>query len=291
MAPPPSGEPLTGPVLDHVAVAVEEWTDAWPRYAGELGAAWSSGGYGVGFAPAQLRFANAAKLEILQPWETGANPFLRRFLDSSGPGPHHLTFKVPDLDVALNRVRAAGFEPQGIDRSDPGWMEAFLHPRQATGVVVQLAQATEDWDSPPLAGYPAERPPAASLLRVVHAVPDLAAALGLFQGLLDGVLVDQGSGPEGTWDYAELTWPGPLAVRLISPRSGTDPATPVRLWLADRPGRVHHLAFTLPGGVRPAPSPVPRLVPGVLPAEGPPVTVVEPAENLGTRLVLLAAAP
>jgi methylmalonyl-CoA/ethylmalonyl-CoA epimerase len=73
--------------LDHVAIAVERWADAWPRYAVGLGGAWSSGGFNVGFGPAQLRFANGARLEVLQPWQPEANPFLRRFLDASGPGP------------------------------------------------------------------------------------------------------------------------------------------------------------------------------------------------------------
>ncbi len=103
----------TDAALDHVAVAVERWADAWPRYAVELGGAWSSGGFNVGFGPAQLRFANGARVEILQPWEPEENPFLRRFLDRHGPSPHHLTFKVPDLASAIDqapprRIHAGG---------------------------------------------------------------------------------------------------------------------------------------------------------------------------------------
>ena len=41
-----------------------------------------------------------------------------------------------------------GFSPIGIDFSDPEWMEAFIHPKQATGVVVQLAEAPGGWTSP-----------------------------------------------------------------------------------------------------------------------------------------------
>ena len=136
---------VTATVLDHVAVAVERWTDAWPRYVDQLGGTWHSGGVNVGFSPAQLSFANGAKVEVLQPWEPEANPFLRRFLDHNGPGPHHLTFKVPDIDDALVRVRGAGFEPVGVRLDDPQWREAFLHPRQAFGVVVQVAQEQFEW--------------------------------------------------------------------------------------------------------------------------------------------------
>ena len=86
----------------------------------------------------------AARVEILQPWKPEDNPFLRRFLDRHGPGPHHLTFKVPDLASALDDARASGFSPVGVDLTNADWKEAFLHPRQATGIVVQMAQAAYD---------------------------------------------------------------------------------------------------------------------------------------------------
>src|ERR1700722_15373632 len=145
-------------VLDHVAVAVEQWTDAWPRYVHQLGGIWHSGGVNIGFSPAQLSYANGARIEILQPWDPDANPFLRRFLDHSGPGPHHLTFKVPDIEATLDRARHAGFDPVGVRLSDAHWREAFLHPRQATGVVVQVAQAASDWVGPAPEGFPAPPP-------------------------------------------------------------------------------------------------------------------------------------
>ena len=110
---------ITGAVLDHVAVAVERWPDAWPTYAVELGGRWSSGGLNVGFGPAQLRYANGGRVEILQPWKAEDNPFLRRFLDRHGPGPHHLTFKVPDLVGALDLARDAGFAPVAVLMPDP----------------------------------------------------------------------------------------------------------------------------------------------------------------------------
>src|SRR5579884_2097732 len=96
--------PLEGVVLDHAAVAVEAWAEAWPTYVVGLGGEWASGGLNAGFGPAQLRYANGARLEVLQPWRTAENPFLRRFLDRHGRGPHHLTFKVPDISEALEAV-------------------------------------------------------------------------------------------------------------------------------------------------------------------------------------------
>ena len=61
------GRPIEGYRLDHVAHAVPRWQDVWDRYATDLGAEWNSGGPGPGFAPAQLRFANGARVEVLMP--------------------------------------------------------------------------------------------------------------------------------------------------------------------------------------------------------------------------------
>ena len=90
--------------LDHVAVAAERQSDAWPRYAGDLAGEWMAGGFTIGFASAQLRFANGMRIEVLRPHEVERNDFLRRFLDRNGPGPHHLTFKVTDIVSALALV-------------------------------------------------------------------------------------------------------------------------------------------------------------------------------------------
>jgi catechol 2,3-dioxygenase-like lactoylglutathione lyase family enzyme len=293
---PDSGE--VGPaVLDHVAIAVERWADAWPRYAVGLGGTWSSGGFNIGFGPAQLRFANDARLEVLQPWQPESNPFLRRFLDASGPGPHHLTFKVADLGAALDVVRARGFDPVGVDRTDPTWQEAFLHPRQAMGIVVQLAQAAGEWMSPSPEGFPtALRRPPASLVHVAHAVDDLDRALLLFRDLLGGTVRTTGIDRTGV-TFVDLSWSGPLSLRLVGPEhAGDEPLDggPVRRGplvehLAGRPGRVHHLRFSLPdassvAGAVPVGSAADAARVGI---EDVPAWVVAPDANLGARLVLV----
>jgi len=274
--------------LDHVAVAVERWSDAWPRYAVELGGMWSSGGLNVGFAPAQLQFANGGRIEVLQPSEPERNPFLRRFLDRHGPSPHHLTFKVPDLGAALVAARDAGFSPIGVDLTSPDWKEAFLHPHEATGIVVQLAQASHAWESPAPEGFPTAHPdPPASLVRIVHAVADLDRGLALFEGLLGGRGTARGVAPHRTWEFVDLEWPGPPGLRLVAPtsRDGAvdDTPRPLDTWLGDLTGRVHHLAFARPDFQH---GPALGDVPGLLRADGL-ARVIEPDDNLGTRLVVL----
>jgi hypothetical protein len=260
-------------VFDHVAVAVEEHRDAFPRYAGDLGGEWLSGGWGVGFAPGQLRFANGMKVEVLKPHLVEENDFLRRFLDTNGPGAHHLTFKVPSLDAALADSEQAGYEPVGVDRRDAEWKEAFIHPRQVPGIVVQLAEfAGPEWASPQPSDWPPPRTEhPASLDHVAHAVVDLDAAGKLFEGVLDGARVGRGEDEAARW--IDLTWSGAGRLRLLAP---TSTSSPVAHWLGGRSGRLHHLAFTCEA---------PEQIGGaVATANG--AWEVPPEANLGVRLIL-----
>jgi hypothetical protein len=77
--------------LDHVALAAEHAADQWPRYGGDLGGDWIGGADSPGFRFEQFRFANGMAVELLEPANIEQNDFLRRFLNHSGPGPHHLT--------------------------------------------------------------------------------------------------------------------------------------------------------------------------------------------------------
>lgn len=258
-------------VLDHVAVAVERQADAWPRYARDLPSSWIGGGSTAGFTSSQVQYGNGMKVEVLEPFAVDQNDFLRRFLDRSGQGPHHLTYKVKDLAAALEIVGAAGYRPVGVDLSSPWWKEAFLHPKDAPGIVVQLAQAAEggDWgneDDP--SWFPAPRvAEPASLLHVAHAVADLDDARRLFEGLLGGKVA--GEGEAHGVRYVDLGWAGGGCVRLVT-------GAPLDQWLAGRAGRVHHLAFTT---VDPA-----RVPHASDRSDG--VYEVQPDDNLGVRLLL-----
>jgi methylmalonyl-CoA/ethylmalonyl-CoA epimerase len=260
-------------LLDHVAVAVERHADAWPRYAGDLAGRWRSGGLGPGFAPAQLEYAGGKKIEILRPHRVEENDFLRRFLDRNGPGPHHLTFKVGNIDDALAEAAEAGYTPINVDLTDPTWKEAFLHPRDATGVLVQLAQSTGDWETPPPTDLPAARTPEpADLVHVAHAVASLDEGLRLFSSLLGGREEARGSTDHDRW--VDVTWPAAGRIRLVAPSTE---GSPLWSWLGGRVGRLLHLGFacTNPAGVPDA-----RAVGGS-------AWSVAPAHNLGTALVLV----
>ncbi len=248
--------------FDHVAVALVDRTPFWDVFAGDLGGRWAGGDDTLGgFSFGQLRYANGMKVEALEPLSPGSD-FLTRFLARSGPGPHHLTFKVDDLAATVGRAAAAGYEPLGVSLDDPQWQEAFIHPT-AAGIVVQLAWSPPDLNGGDLNGgalndgalndgalndpRPAWLPEprvagTAELVHVAHAVADLEGALALFKGLLGGRSVDAGA--QAGVGFVDLAYPGPGRLRLVG-------GAPLGPWEHGRAGRLHSICFRLtdPGRV------------------------------------------
>ena len=133
------------PVLfDHVALGLLKVTDAPPVLGGELGGVPLSGGPGPGYWGGQWEFANNARIETLEPYGK-AGGFMHRFVESRGPGVHHVTFKVPNLREICDRAESLGYQIVGYNDADAYWKEAFLHPKQAQGIVVQFAE-TQTYD-------------------------------------------------------------------------------------------------------------------------------------------------
>jgi methylmalonyl-CoA/ethylmalonyl-CoA epimerase len=217
--------------LDHVAIGLPRIADAMGFVVGELGGRPFIGGPGVGFRGGQWRFANGALLELIEP----AGPpggFLHRFLAARGPGIHHVTFKVDSLAAAIARCRALGFEVVGISDTQPTWKEAFLHPRQAQGIVVQLAEAHpelgEEWQAhwvPPPSPPPAR--PAAALVALRLGARERAEALRLWSDCLGGAVSGEGGVLVLRWRNSPLTLSieldphaeaGPLGIEFAAAR-------------------------------------------------------------------------
>ncbi len=208
--------------LDHVALAARDTAPALAFLTGALGGTVIFGGQSIGFQPMQVwvgsRDGDGMAVELLEPFQAERNDFLARFVTRRGAGPHHMTFKVPSLTDAVERMRAARLEPVKIDTSDPHWKEAFLMPRDAHGTVVQLAESEGDFGTRAELLDHVERngpdmhprwwtdpsPPsgAARLRRVVLGSPTPDAAVSFFTELLEG---DVEARYEGR---TELVWPG-----------------------------------------------------------------------------------
>jgi methylmalonyl-CoA/ethylmalonyl-CoA epimerase len=223
-------------VLDHVAIGTRVLSDGQELFGGLLGGTRAYGSDAPGFRWEQLRFAAGPKIELLTPNGSPRGAFLERFLAARGAGPHHFNFAVPDIRATLDGIRSLGITPVGVELDNPDWKEAFLHPRDAYGIVIQVAQAS---GGPPPAPGPAAAsasgPPAAFTL-IEHQVGDLAGATRLFTGVLGGELASR----EDSAGAAELAWPGGVRLRLTEM-----PAAPAGR--ARTAGRLAHLRFARPG--------------------------------------------
>ena len=219
-------------ILDHLAIGTPALADGWELFGGVLGGTWACGGDSPGYWWGQLEFAAGPKIELLTPTGGPDAAFLDRFLAARGAGPHHFNFLVTDIQEALARIKAYGIEPVGVNLANPGWREAFLHPRNAHGIVIQVAQQAA---SPPPGPRPrprdlAEPGPAARFDLIEHHVSDLDGAVRLFLDVLDGRL--EAAGPR----TAELTWPGGKRLRLVR-----EDGLPLG-------GALHHVRFTRVAG-------------------------------------------
>src|SRR5947209_10808964 len=73
--------------FDHIALALPRMADATPFLVGVLGGSPAFGADSGVYRFGQWRFANRARLEVLEP--IGRDGFLHRFLAARGPGLHH----------------------------------------------------------------------------------------------------------------------------------------------------------------------------------------------------------
>jgi len=128
---------LPGAELAHVGIAVTDLARASAFYRDVLG-----------LVPAAPESADGATIvafhlpggdvELLGSSDP-ASP-IGKYLARRGPGIHHVCLRVPDLEAALARARAAGYTliddtPRaGAD----GRRIAFLHPKSTAGILIEL---------------------------------------------------------------------------------------------------------------------------------------------------------
>lgn len=208
-------------LFDHIAIAVRRMADVPELLVGVLGGVPQYGMESAAFRWGQWGFAGGGRIEILEP--RGDDGFLHRFLADHGPGVHHVTFKVPSLREACDRAEAHGYKIVGFDDSDPSWMEAFLHPRQALGIVVQFAQAGPGgsgshlrWVAPP---GPPDPPPPVGIVGLRLTARTRERARTQWESVLGGEVVEDGGAS------LVFNWPGaPMRIAVtIDPRTDEGP--------------------------------------------------------------------
>ncbi len=130
---------MIGPA-HHIGVAVRRLDEALADY-GKLG--FEAGPVEdvptQGVRVAFLR-AGPVRIELLE--SLSPEGVIARFIERRGEGLHHLAFSVPDIREEMRRLRGQGLE---LIDAEPrpgahGRLVAFLHPRSARGVLLELVQ-------------------------------------------------------------------------------------------------------------------------------------------------------
>jgi methylmalonyl-CoA/ethylmalonyl-CoA epimerase len=204
---------------------------------GVLGGVPRVGGPSRAFSFGAWRFRDGGLVEILEP--RGDNSFLHRFLARHGPGIHHVTFRVPSLRAACDRAEACGYRVVGYDDSNPAWATAYLHPKEALGIVVQLAESSAPgrrppWVPPP--GPPSPPPPVTIVgLRMRARAAERARRQwadvleGQIATAADGTLVCRwpGSSTRIAVTIDSAAREGPVAIEFAAERAVRLPAGPL----------------------------------------------------------------
>jgi LAO/AO transport system kinase len=138
---PPGGKDERSAVLDHVAIAVESLAGAAAFYERVLGLTVSDT---ESIPTEKTRVAmlpvGDSRIELMEP--TDPDSPIARSLARRGPGLHHISLRVPDLDAAIERLRRNGIK---IIHAEPGigaggHRYIFIHPSSAGGVLVELVE-------------------------------------------------------------------------------------------------------------------------------------------------------
>jgi methylmalonyl-CoA/ethylmalonyl-CoA epimerase len=126
--------------LDHVSIAVNSIEVALQLYRDVLGGRQVEEGASPdkGFRYLMLEYPGGGRVELIEP--LGEASFLHKFLRARGEGLHHVTFKVQSIEECIEVLARAGYHTVLQDFSDPSWKEAFLHPKDAHGVLIQFAE-------------------------------------------------------------------------------------------------------------------------------------------------------
>lgn len=140
MSPSPTPSPVKA--LSHIAIAVREAEPLVQTLVASLGATrggeelLDDGGLKVVFV-----HAGPVTFELLEPQREEHT--VAKFLETRGPGLHHVSLEVGDLAGQLAVAKAAGVRL--IDESPRpgahGTQVAFLHPKSTGGVLLEMCQS------------------------------------------------------------------------------------------------------------------------------------------------------
>lgn len=129
--------------INHVAILVKDIEDALVFWRDKLGLPLEhiedvpSQASKVAFLP-----LGESEIELVQP--TDSESSLSKALEKRGEGMHHLCIEVDDIEVMVRRLKEKEVQLINEEPLDlPGRRMAFIHPKSANGVLVELYEIDE----------------------------------------------------------------------------------------------------------------------------------------------------
>ncbi len=127
--------------IEHIGIAVKDLEAANKIYKAVLGAEHykTETVESEGVATSFFRIGES-KIELLAA--TNPDSPIAKFIEKRGEGIHHMAFYVDDIHAEIERLKGEGFRLLN-ENPKPGAdnkLMAFMHPKDANGVLVELCQ-------------------------------------------------------------------------------------------------------------------------------------------------------
>jgi len=130
-------------MVNHIAIVVENIENALAFWQDQLGLKLDhiedvpSQASKVAFLP-----IGDGEVELVEP--TDPESGLSKYLEKRGEGMHHLCFQVDDIEAMLDLLQEKGVRLINETPVDlPGRRMAFIHPKAANGVLIELYEIIE----------------------------------------------------------------------------------------------------------------------------------------------------
>ena len=128
--------------IDHVGIAVSDLDAAITLHTQMLGGvlAHRETNTEQGVEEAMISYGDRAQVQLLAP--VGPSSAIATFLTRSGPGLHHLAYRVDDVEATAQLLRDSGRRLlyDSARRGTAGSKINFVHPRDAGAVLVELVE-------------------------------------------------------------------------------------------------------------------------------------------------------
>jgi methylmalonyl-CoA/ethylmalonyl-CoA epimerase len=131
--------------IDHISIAVKDYDKALHFFQNILGAI-----PGAGAKEENMKYywqicslGDLSRLEIINPTEQGG--FLDNFFKKHKIGGlHHISLQTPDIKKAKQVLKDNNIPYFGYNEYGDIWKEMFIHPKDAFGVLIQIAESNPD---------------------------------------------------------------------------------------------------------------------------------------------------